>query len=93
MTVFLRTFLFVREPDGLALSSRNVNLDPSARKTAPIIHELIDSSASDQEVSNRLTEVGFDVDYVETRDGRRFVAARIGEDPVVRLIDNVAVAS
>jgi pantoate--beta-alanine ligase len=83
----------VRESDGLALSSRNVNLDPSARKTAPIIRELIDSSASDQEVSNRLTEVGFDVDYVETRDGRRFVAAKIGEDPVVRLIDNVAVIS
>ncbi len=82
----------VRESDGLALSSRNLNLDPCSRKTAPIIHELIDSSASDQEVSNRLTKLGFDVDYVETRDGRRFVAAKIGEDPVVRLIDNVAVS-
>ena len=83
----------VRESDGLALSSRNLNLDPCARKTAPIIHQLINSSATDREISDRLAEAGFDVDYVETRDGRRFVAAKIGENPVVRLIDNVAVAS
>ncbi len=79
----------VREPDGLALSSRNLNLDASGRTKAPLIHELISSGMPDCEVTTLLTEAGFDVDYVESRDGRRFVAAAIGENPVVRLIDNV----
>ena len=82
----------VRESDGLALSSRNLNLDRCARAKAPLIHELISKTASDLEVSQALSKAGFDVDYVETRYGRRFVAARIGEHPVVRLIDNVPVA-
>jgi len=82
----------VRESDGLALSSRNLNLDRCARAKAPLIHELISNTPSDLEVSQALSKAGFDVDYVETRYGRRFVAAKIGENPVVRLIDNVPVA-
>ena len=49
-------------------------------------------SSKTGDVSQALSKAGFDVDYVETRYGRRFVAARIGEHPVVRLIDNVPVA-
>lgn len=82
----------VRESDGLALSSRNLNLDSCARAKAPLIHELISNVSSDIEVAQALSEAGFDVDYVETHDGRRFVAAKIGENPVVRLIDNIPVA-
>lgn len=80
----------VREADGLALSSRNLNLDCESRAKAPLIHELIVSDRSDDEVEVQLTEAGFDVDYVVTKHGRRFVAARIGKgDRQVRLIDNV----
>jgi len=83
----------VRESDGLALSSRNLNLDRCSRAKAPLIHKLISNISSDLEVSQALSKAGFDVDYVETRYGRRFAAARIGENPVVRLIDNVPVVT
>ncbi|MEX0941353.1 MAG: pantoate--beta-alanine ligase [Pseudomonadales bacterium] len=82
----------VREHDGLALSSRNLNLDSNARALAPLIYEAITSSASDEVVTERLARAGFDVDYVMRKFGRRFVAARIGKGRrQVRLIDNVPV--
>ncbi|MBQ76486.1 MAG: pantoate--beta-alanine ligase [Gammaproteobacteria bacterium] len=82
----------VRETDGLALSSRNLNLDAGSRKKAPLIHELMANDVTDGQISEQLGEAGFDVDYVETHSGRRYVAATIGNDnKQVRLIDNVAV--
>lgn len=84
----------VREPDGLALSSRNLNLDAASRKKAPLLHELIMSDADDETVAAELSRAGFRVEYVSSRYGRRFVAARIGEgEHEVRLIDNVARAT
>lgn len=83
----------VREEDGLALSSRNLNLDCESRKSAPLIYRLISSAASDDEVAQELKRAGFDVDYVVSKYGRRFAAARIGKGPgQVRLIDNVPLA-
>ena len=79
----------VRESDGLALSSRNLNLDACAREKAPLIHNLISGNSTDDEIAGRLAKAGFDVDYVQSRYGRRFAAAKVGENPVVRLIDNV----
>ena len=79
----------VRESDGLALSSRNLNLDACAREKAPLIHNLISGNSTDDEIARRLEIAGFDVDYVQSRNGRRFAAAKVGENPVVRLIDNV----
>ncbi len=76
----------VREEDGLALSSRNVNLDAQARAQAPLMHALIDSDRSDDEIREQLTTAGFEVDYIVSHDGRRFAAAKLGG---VRLIDNV----
>ena len=79
----------VRESDGLALSSRNLNLDACAREKAPLIHNLISGNSTDDEIAGRLAKAGFDVDYVQSRYGRRFAAAKVGENPVIRLIDNV----
>ncbi len=76
----------VREADGLALSSRNVHLDPEQRKIAPRFHSILSSGAEPGEQRRQLEAAGFEVDYVEKRWGRVLGAVRLGE---TRLIDNV----
>ncbi|WP_413558883.1 pantoate--beta-alanine ligase [Bdellovibrio sp. HCB209] len=78
----------VREQDGLAKSSRNLLLTKEEREKAPIIYKTITTSKTAEEASSKLTQAGFDVDYVTDIEGRRFVAARLGS---VRLIDNVQI--
>ncbi|HEV3242268.1 MAG TPA: pantoate--beta-alanine ligase [Methyloceanibacter sp.] len=69
----------VREPDGLALSSRNGYLSPAERKTAPILHQVLSEAAAvlaDGEGCDaassagrfKLEGKGFRVDYVAIRD-------------------------
>ena len=62
---------------------------PVHGEKAPLIHNLISGNSTDDEIARRLAIAGFDVDYVQSRYGRRFAAAKVGENPVVRLIDNV----
>jgi pantoate--beta-alanine ligase len=78
----------VREPDGLAMSSRNVHLSPSERRLAPVFHRVLSGGGAPSEMIAELEGAGFEVDYVEYRGGRVLGAVRIGN---VRLIDNVAV--
>ncbi|MEK7721340.1 MAG: pantoate--beta-alanine ligase [Elusimicrobiota bacterium] len=78
----------LREPDGLAMSSRNLLLGPEERKLAPALHKALRSSARPAEVKKRLAALGFKPEYVQERWGRRFAAARLGK---VRLIDNVKI--
>jgi len=78
----------LREKDGLAMSSRNLLLEPEHRKLAPALYAELRSKAGPSQVKKRLTALGFQPDYVEERWGRRFAAARLGK---VRLIDNVKI--
>ncbi len=69
----------VREPDGLALSSRNIYLSPDERRTAPLIYRVLSDSAvalaaHPDDVSrilaagiNTLQSAGFSVEYLELR--------------------------
>ena len=83
----------VRAVDGLALSSRNANLDEPGRALAPLLYSRISGGCSDADVASALTGDGFDVDYVVSREGRRFAAATLDcGDRTVRLIDNVPLA-
>jgi pantoate--beta-alanine ligase len=76
----------VREPDGLAMSSRNRRLSPSARGRAGEFPRILRSAPDARSAAGALREAGFGVDYVEEEDGVRLGAVRL-ED--VRLIDNV----
>jgi len=70
----------VRDPDGLALSSRNLLLSPQQREIAPAIHASLtrarDAILAGRNVSSalsaarhRILEAGFDnVEYLELRD-------------------------
>ena len=80
----------LREPDGLAMSSRNRLLEPKHRARAPALHRILARSVAERwppgEAEAALAREGFEVDYVADRDGRRLAAVRLG---AVRLIDNV----
>ena len=80
-----------RENDGLAMSSRNVNLSPEARRVAPSLYRILNEAPTPQAARELLSVNGFDVDYVEdivdSKSTRRFAAATLGG---VRLIDNVS---
>ena len=67
-----------RDPDGLALSSRNVYLTPAERRIAPMLHAELEQAAEQLrrgapaemigiEPTQRLKSSGFAVDYFEVR--------------------------
>ena len=76
-----------REPDGLAMSSRNTRLTQSDRVKAPLIYQTLqlikaeiktgDIKALKQEAANKLNAENFRVDYVE-----------IAEAATLKLIDD-----
>ncbi len=80
----------MREADGLAMSSRNTRLTENERSLAPVIFKKLMENAANNNIKFELSNLGFDVDYVEDHWNRRFVAAKIGN---VRLIDNVDLKS
>lgn len=79
----------VREPSGLAESSRNALLSACSREKAASLFRVLTAAADVSEARAALESEGFRVDYVEERWGRRFVAAFLDG---VRLIDNIPLA-
>lgn len=80
----------LREPDGLAMSSRNAYLKPDEREIAGRMNMILRNATDAEQAKRALLDAGFDsVDYVTIRHGRILAAAKIGG---TRLIDNMAVA-
>jgi pantoate--beta-alanine ligase len=80
----------IRDPDGLAMSSRNVRLTAAGRAKAPILYSAITAAADDiragqsdrmaiREAAEAMREVGFErVEYIELRDAETLMPS---DDP------------
>jgi pantoate--beta-alanine ligase len=83
----------VREPDGLAMSSRNAYLSAEDRKRAPLLYRTL-SEAAERSGSERprprppprrsasSADAGFKVDYVAARNAETLAELREPSEPV-----------
>jgi pantoate--beta-alanine ligase len=88
----------VREPDGLALSSRNAYLSSGERTVAPMLYKVLKGCASRIKSGEKIDRVlnvgrieidlaGFGLDYLEARDAHTLAPiASIKEGPVRLLV-------
>jgi len=87
----------VREPDGLAMSSRNAYLDANERAIAPTLHRVLRDCAARiaagdaiarvvAEGWNEIEAAGFAVDYLEARNAQTLARAETLADGPLRLL-------
>ncbi|NNE23297.1 MAG: pantoate--beta-alanine ligase [Rhizobiales bacterium] len=83
----------VREPDGLAMSSRNAYLSRNNRELAPLIHHCLTDAATaiadgkpaakaTSTVRRKLTNAGFKVDYLTARNAETLQRLRSPSEPI-----------
>ena len=94
----------IREPDGLAMSSRNRFLSPAERATAPAVFQALAGAgtestpaAAEAHMQRVLTAAGLQVQYAAVRDAQSLLAVQPGQPAraliacklgSIRLIDN-----
>ena len=87
----------VREPDGLAMSSRNVHLTPDERAAAPALYRVLTLCAAKiakgrpvapilAEGREAITRGGFALDYFEARHAETLLPVKSIKDGPVRLL-------
>ena len=87
----------VREPDGLALSSRNAYLSEAERAVAPVLYRTLKTCAQDISAGSSVARVltgggkaiaaaGFALDYLEARNAETLAPLSKGGDEPVRLL-------
>ena len=86
LEIEIRSVPTVRDPDGLALSSRNTRLSPDERAAALALPRAL---ATRDLAAARAVLAGLDVDYVEIADFDPPVLAAAVRVGSTRLIDNV----
>ena len=87
----------VREPDGLAMSSRNAYLTPAERAVAPVLHRTLKECARRISAGSPIAGVladgrktistaGFALDYLEARDADTLAPVRARANGPIRLL-------